>query len=92
MPLESTPVDIPENVLKAYQQTMLPKEAISFLFSERLLKVLGERAKSLERRNHITGDEALEEFRRLMAIKVFTVDEDAVKISPTSFSMQIDPP
>ncbi|KUJ11530.1 ubiquitin-domain-containing protein [Mollisia scopiformis] len=70
-----------------YRQIVLNKaEAVAFLFGSRFsdaLQVPAERAAMLYR---TTGALAIEEFRRLLAIKMFTVDTDADKISPTPLS------
>ena len=47
------------------------------------LKVTAEHVASTYK---ITQEEAIEEFRRLLAIKAFTMDENATKISPTPLS------
>jgi hypothetical protein len=69
---------------------MLPKtpEGRTFLFSPRFSEGLQLPAERVAIRYQVTKAQAIEEFRRLIAIKTFTVDEDATKISPTPLSMQ----
>jgi hypothetical protein len=70
---------------------MLPKspEGRTFLFSPRFSEALQVPAERVAIRYQVTKAQAIEEFRPLIAIKTFTVDEDATKISPTPLSTQI---
>jgi len=75
--------------LQTYQN-MLPKnpEGRTFLFSPRFSEALQVPAERVAIRYQVTKAQAIEEFRRLIAIKTFMVDEDATKTSPTPLSMQ----
>jgi hypothetical protein len=85
-------INAPEAVIKAYQHILGSNlEAIAFLFSSAFgaaLKVPAERVAS---DYHVTTEEAIEELRRLLAIKAFAVDTEATKISPTPLSTQTSP-
>ena len=76
-------------LLQTYQN-MLPKtpEGRTFLFGPRFSEALQVPAERVAIRYQVTKAQAIEEFRRLIAIKTFMVDEDATKISPTPLSMQ----
>lgn len=80
-------IKVPVATLQVYHQ-MLPKnpEGVNFLFNSSFADALEIPAKRLAKEYCITEDEAIEEFRRLVAIKTFTVDQDATKISPTPLS------
>ncbi len=75
--------------LQTYQ-LMLPKspEGRTFLFSPRFSEALQVPAERVAIRYQVTKAQAIEEFRRLIAIKTFTVDEDATRISTTPLSIQ----
>ncbi|KAL2070290.1 hypothetical protein VTL71DRAFT_13316 [Oculimacula yallundae] len=65
-----------------------PDTGIDFLYSDSLSTVLKETSVRVAAEYGITEEEALEEFRRFMAIKAFTSDEKAKKVSPTALSKQ----
>ncbi|PMD45493.1 hypothetical protein L207DRAFT_629947 [Hyaloscypha variabilis F] len=75
---------VPDDLLQAYRH-LLPKsrEGIAFLFSSTFSDALQAPAERAATLHEVTREQAIEELRRLLAIKVFTVDEDATKISPT---------
>ncbi|KAG0650279.1 hypothetical protein D0Z07_3275 [Hyphodiscus hymeniophilus] len=81
----SVSTDIMPFIPPAYQQ-MLPgcPKGLAFLFSTRILAVLHVPTERLAQEYDKSKKEVAEEFRRFVAIKVFTEDHDAVKISPTS--------
>jgi hypothetical protein len=83
----ATLVNVPDAVLWVYQQ-LLPKnpEGIAFLFSPPFSEALEVRAEYLAIKYQINTEDAIEELRRLLAIKAFTVDKDGNKISPTTLS------
>jgi len=62
-------------------------EGIAFLFSPRFSNALYGSAGRLAVEYNITSDQAIEELRRLLAIKVSAEDNNAEKISPTPLSM-----
>lgn len=64
------------------------QDSIAFLFDSRFAEAFRVPAERVAIEYRITKDEAIVEFRRLLAIKVFTVDEKATKISPTPLSTQ----
>lgn len=69
--------------LKSYQQ-ILPADGVAFLFSERFSQTLLEAVgRDIALENRITEDQVIQEFRRRLALKAFTVDTFATKISPT---------
>lgn len=82
-------IDMHGNDLQAYQH-MLPKSPAgrAFLFSPRFSEALQMPAERVAIKYQVTKAKAIEEFRRLIAIKTFTVDADATKISPTPLSTQ----
>jgi hypothetical protein len=84
-----TLIDNDRTALQAYQH-MLPRspEGRTFLFSPRFSEALQLPAERVAIRYQVTKAQAIEEFRLLIAIKTFTVDEDSTKISPTPLSMQ----
>lgn len=59
---------------------------VEFLFSSRFADTLQKTAQVLALTYRITADEALDEFRRLLAIKVLTEDMDAQVVTPTTLS------
>lgn len=61
-------------------------KGMTFLFGKRFSKALQKPADVVATKYDITKDRAIEEFRRFIAIKTFTVDHDATKISPTPIS------
>jgi hypothetical protein len=71
-------------VAHAYQQHM-PASAINFIFSKVFSTALQKEA-SKARVYGVSAEDAIEEFRRLLMIKVFTADVDATKISPSPIS------
>ena len=86
--ISCTMPNIPAPLLQIYQQ-MLPSNpaAIKYLYSSDFAEALDETAFNIAAECRITKEQALEEFRRFIAIKMFTVDDDATKISPTPISM-----
>ncbi len=72
---------------------MLPKnpEGIAFLFGSPFSEALQVPAERVALEYQITKEDAIEELRRLLVIKAFTVDKDANKISPTPLSTQNHP-
>jgi hypothetical protein len=80
---------VPDDLLQVYRH-LLPKsrEGIAFLFSSTFSDALQAPAERAATLHEVTREQAVEELRRLLAIKVFTVDEDATKISPTPLSKQ----
>jgi hypothetical protein len=87
MSTTATAINVPDAVLQAYQH-MLPKnpEGIAFLFGSRFSDAIQGPSQRVAIISQVSKEEAIEEFRRLLAIKMFTVDEDASKISPTPLS------
>jgi hypothetical protein len=72
-----------------YQQLLLRSpEGITFLFSTRFSNDLQVAASQLSVDYNVTADQAIEELRRLPAIKAFTEDHNADKISPTTLMVQ----
>ncbi|KAF2651102.1 hypothetical protein K491DRAFT_682473 [Lophiostoma macrostomum CBS 122681] len=65
---------------------ILPKDAVTFLFSTYFSKALSGEAANVY---GVSSNDAIEEFRRLLAIKAFTVDVNADKISPTPIMDQL---
>jgi hypothetical protein len=92
MSTANTTFNIPSSVLKTYQQ-LLPEnpQGIAFLFNAQFSEALDAAAKRVASEYMIAKGSAIEEFRRLLAIKVFTVDKFATKISPTPLSKQKEP-
>jgi len=81
--------NVPEAVLPAYQHLLIRNpDGIAFLFSSQFSEAIQAIAKNVAAEYHISSEDAIEELRRLLAIKTFTVDEDATKISPTPLSKQ----
>ena len=80
--------NVPDADLKAYRQ-MLPNnpEGIDFLFSSRLSEAVQVPAQRVAIQYQITKENVIEELRRLLVIKAFTIDKYATKISPTPLSM-----
>jgi len=70
-------------------QFLLPRnpKGIDFLFSAYFSETLKVPVASLAIRYNIIESTVIEEFRRFLAIKAFTVDENADKISPSLLSM-----
>ncbi|KAL5374927.1 hypothetical protein DPSP01_011596 [Paraphaeosphaeria sporulosa] len=62
---------------------MLSPDAVVFIFSKSFHDALREKANNCPRKHGVSAEKAIEEFRRLIAIKSWTVDVDAAKISPT---------
>ncbi|KAL5385215.1 hypothetical protein PMIN02_008943 [Paraphaeosphaeria minitans] len=62
---------------------MLSRDAIVFIFSEAFHDALRDKANDCPRKHGVSAAKAIEEFRRLIAIKTWAVDIDATKISPT---------
>jgi hypothetical protein len=89
MPAATRTIDKHRTTLNVYEH-MLPKspEGRAFLFSPRFSGGLQVPAERIAIRYQVTNAEAIEEFRRLIAIKTFTVDEDATKISHTPIRTQ----
>jgi hypothetical protein len=59
---------------------------VVFLFSKAFHDALETKADNCPRKYGVSAEEAVEEFRRLLAIKTWVVDVDAKKISPTPVS------
>ncbi|KAF2436929.1 hypothetical protein EJ08DRAFT_6734 [Tothia fuscella] len=78
--MDTLPVPAPH--LPAYQQ-LLSSEGIAFLYSQRLSQALIEPAQRAASEYNIVAERAIEELRPLLALKTFTNDEYADKISPT---------
>jgi len=87
--IPNTTINVPDAVFRVYQN-MLPDnpEGIAFLFSSHLSEAVQVTAARIAIQYNITKEEAIEEFRRLIVIKAFTVDVKATKISPTPLSKQ----
>jgi hypothetical protein len=88
MPEANTNLNVPDDaVLKTYQQ-LLPEnpEGITFLFHPQFSEALDAPAQLVATECGITKENAIEELRRLLAIKTFAKDELATKISPTPLS------
>jgi hypothetical protein len=87
MSVAATTINVPDAILKVYQH-MLPNnpEGIAFLFDSAFSKAFQAPAERVATRYRVTKEEAIEEFRRLLVIKAFTVDKEANKISPTPLS------
>jgi hypothetical protein len=90
MSVAATAINVPNAILQVYQH-MLPKnpEGIAFLFGSPFSEALQVPAERVATEYQITKEDAIEELRRLLVIKAFTVDKDANKISPTPLSTQI---
>lgn len=72
---------------------LLSAASIRYLFSLKFKKAMATAAMTAAIVYDVMEAEALEEFRRLLAIKVFVVDTKATKISPSSLSIHpISPP
>lgn len=73
-----------------YQQ-LLPDnpQGAAFLFGPRLLEALEEPLEQLTNQYDLTAETAIEELRRLLAIKTYTADRHATKISPTPLSKEV---
>lgn len=67
---------------------LLPQNvsAVTWLFSSQFSEPLSDTARTIASSFNITAKEALEEFRRFIALKVFTNDVNAMIISPTPLS------
>lgn len=89
MSLEAPKSGVPAELLPMYQR-ILPNnhEGITFLFSEAFSNAISVPAKQVAKQYQITAETAMEEFRRLLAIKAFTGDKYATKISPTPLSKE----
>jgi len=89
MSVVATTVNVPNDVVQTYQH-MLPDnpDGIAFLFGPNFSEALQVPADRVALAYQVTKEAAIEELRRLLAIKVFTVDEDATKTSPTPLSTQ----
>lgn len=72
---------------------MLPKNhsGIAFLFNANFSEALRVLAERIAIDYGITKEAAIEEVRRFLAIKVFAVDEFAIKISPTPLGTLVHP-
>lgn len=85
-------LNIPNDVLETYKFLLSSNtEGIVFLFSSAFTAALEATAERLVRGCGFTVEKVINEFRRLLAIKVFSSDEDATKISPTPLSMSTHP-
>lgn len=78
-------------VIQVYQNARLSTQAISFLFSPAFSDALQEHAAHVRVVYNVATEKVIEEFRRLLAIKTFTSDVDATKISPTPLSKSLTP-
>lgn len=65
---------------------LLSRDAVVFIFSKSFHDALRDKANNCPRIHGVSAEKAIEEFRRLLAIKTWTVDFDATKISPTPIS------
>lgn len=78
---------VPHRVFSVYRQMLLDRpEGIAFLFSPRFFETLQATAENVADEYMITLEEAIEEFRRLVAMKTFADDQYATKISPSPLS------
>ncbi|KAF9741386.1 hypothetical protein PMIN01_00925 [Paraphaeosphaeria minitans] len=68
--------------IEIYRQH-LSTAAVNFLFSNAFSDALNTEASMLAQASLISAECAIEEFRRLLVIKVFVVDTEGTKISPT---------
>lgn len=75
-----------DSVVRRYQNIQLSADAIDFIFEPRFSDSLRVTAERAAKTYNVTPSEAIEEFRRLLAIKTLVFDIDAVKISPTPLS------
>lgn len=80
-------VNVSDVVLDVYYQ-MLPNTpgGVDFLFGQSFSEALQITAERVAVVYKITKEEVIEELRRFLAIKAFTCDKYAVKISPTPLS------
>jgi len=69
----------------AYKK-LLPSKSIAFLYSDTYNTALREDAQILSIRYDVTAEQALEEFRRFIALKVHLKDGNATLLSPTPLS------
>lgn len=78
---------IQKALLQIYQR-MLPNnpDGITFLFDPAFAAAVQDAAQRVAAKYGVTEDAATEELRRLLAIKTFTADTDAIKIGPTALS------
>jgi len=67
-------------------QSFLPAPALRYLFSDRFLNGIYPYATKCATEYGITPDQALEEFRRFIALKMFVSDHHALKLGPTTLS------
>lgn len=82
--------NIPDALLEAYRLLLKNDTgAIEFLFGSRLSKALRVPAQRAANHYAISKEDAIEELRRFLAIKVFTADVNATKISPTPLMDQL---
>lgn len=83
MSSESIPLDIPS----VYKQ-ILPDQptGITFLFGSRFLQAVDSFAQEIAPKYSINVNTAIEELRRLLVIKTYTVDTLGTKIFPTPLS------
>jgi len=66
---------------------LLPSTAISFLFSDRFHHALKTAAEKIAKTyNTKTAEDVIEEFRRMIALKVFVCDTNGEKMKPTEMS------
>ncbi|KAF2436930.1 ubiquitin-like protein [Tothia fuscella] len=75
MAMSTTPIFIYQEIIHA--------DAVSFIHGKRLYAGLEKPAQRVATEFGITSERVIEEFRRLIAIKVFTNGTNADKISPT---------
>ena len=64
-------IDIPEVVLNGYQHLIRDPAAIAFLFDSAFSEALRLPSESAAIKYQVTKEQAIEEFRRLLAFKVF---------------------
>lgn len=78
--------DLPAAVVQVYRNAQLSADAIAFLFSSEFSVAFQDVVEEIGRVYRVSREQAIEEFRRLLAIKTFTFDVNATKISPTPLS------
>lgn len=86
--MASSAVNVPTALLEVYEY-LLPNnsKAICFVFGSRLSDVLQAPAEHVATVYSVTKEDAVEEFKRLMAIKTYMVDDQSDNLSPTPLSM-----
>ncbi|MAD84988.1 MAG: hypothetical protein CL912_18675 [Deltaproteobacteria bacterium] len=80
-------LNVPTDVLETYKFLLSSNTAgLIFLFSPAYINALKPTAERLVEEYGFGIEKVIDEFRRLLAIKVFSFDGDATKISPTPLS------